>query len=393
MRVAISCDEYCAKVGNKYYLRDFGQVLVKRYLNVFDKVRLIVRTFEKDNVVSCGKFKYEVTDKRVEIYPIPFFQGPVQYLKCYVKVQKAVKNSLDGCNLAILRLPSTVGFSVQNVAHKKKIPYALELVYDCKDSYQQNAGLTKLLWWRMHRKQLSACRGAIGIAPVTANYLQKHYPPKNEDVIMSHYSSVEMNDSFYHQPRSFPIKDFLTIVHVANQVQFKGRKGHEDVISAIKILKDNGLRINIVFVGEDYQDGISKLTRFADNLGVKENISFTGFLPSEKMREVLLNSDIAVLPTKAEGLPRVIIEAMALGLPCITTNVSGNPELIDSEFLFDFGNVAAISRMIKLLATHRVIYEQTSKNNYTRSLEYSKNVLDKRRTDFFKSLKQKVNNI
>lgn len=393
MRVAISCDEYCAKVGNKYYLRDFGQVLVKRYLTVFEKVRLIVRTFEEHNVESCGKFKHEIIDTRVEICPIPFFQGPVQYLKCYAKVHKAVKNSLNGCDLAILRLPSTVGFSVYNVAQRKKIPYALELVYDCKDSYHQNTGLTKLLWWRMHRKQLSACKGAIGIAPVTANYLQKHYHPKNEDVLMSHYSSVEMNDNFYYHPRSFPKKDVLTIVHVANQVQFKGRKGHEDVISAIKILKDTGLRINVVFVGENYQGGISKLTRFADSLGVTENISFTGFLSSEKMREVLLNSDIAILPTKAEGLPRVIIEAMALGLPCITTNVSGNPELIDSEFLFDFGDVATISRMIKFLATHRTEYEQTSTINFTRSLGYSKNVLDKRRTEFFKSLKQKINNI
>lgn len=393
MRVAISCDEYCAKVGNKYYLRDFGLVLVKRYLNVFGKVRLIVRTFEENNVESCGKFKSEVTDTRVEIFSVPFFQGPVQYLKCYANVHKAVKNSLEGCDLAILRLPSTVGFSVHNVANKKGIPYALELVYDCKDSYQQNVGLAKLLWWRMHKKQLSACKGAIGIAPVTTNYLQRHYHPKNENVLTSHYSSVEMDGSFYYRPRSFPKKDVLTIVHVANQIQFNGRKGHEDVISSIKMLKDNDLTINAVFVGEDYQEGISKLTQFADSLGVSDNITFTGFLSSEKMREVLLNSDIAVLPTKAEGLPRVIIEAMALGLPCITTNVSGNPELIDSEFLFDFGDVTAISRLIMQLATHSAIYEQTSRINYNRSLEYSKTVLDKRRTQFYTSLKQKIKNI
>lgn len=395
MKIAVACDEYCAKVGENFYLRDFGNILVNRYLMIFDKVRLIVRTFERNDIASCGKFNNEVKDPRIEIYPIPFFQGPKEYLKQKLKINNAVKSSLKDCDGAIFRLPSALGFSVWAKARKIKLPYAVELVYDCKDGYNQAIGFSKILWWQMHRKQVKACANCVGMAPVTSQYLQSHYEPKNSEIVKSHYSSVEMDESFFFQPRQYPGKEHLMLVHVANQVQYKGRKGHEDVISAIAFLKSQGIHVDVTFVGEDYCNGITQLREYASSLGVENNVCFTGFLSSQKMREVLLSSDIAILPTKAEGLPRVVIEAMAVGLPCIVSNVSGNPELIQKEFLFNYGDVSTIARLIKTLATDKKLYENTSLRNYEKSQEFSKNVLDKRRSEFFSIVKQKIeiNNI
>ena len=132
MKIAVSCDEYCAKVGENFYLREFGHILVNRYLMVFDEVRLIVRTFERNDIASCGKFNIEVKDPRIEICPIPFFQGPKEYLKQKSKIDYVIKSSLNGCEGAIFRLPSALGFSVWAKARKINLPYAVELVYDCK---------------------------------------------------------------------------------------------------------------------------------------------------------------------------------------------------------------------------------------------------------------------
>lgn len=395
MKIAVSCDEYCAKVGENFYLRDFGHILVNRYLMVFDNVRLIVRTFDRNDIESCGKFNIEVKDPRLEIYPIPFFQGPKEFLKQKIKIDSAVRSALENCDGAIFRLPSALGFSVWAKALSINLPYAVELVYDCKDGYGQAKGLSKLLWWQMHRKQVKACAKSSGFAPVTSHYLQSHYEPKNDDIIKSHYSSVEIGDNFFFQPRLYPAKDRLMLVHVANQVQFKGRKGHEDVISAIAFLKNQGIDIDVTFVGEDYFNGIAQLREYASSLGIEDRVFFTGFLSSQKMREVLLSSDIAILPTKAEGLPRVVIEAMAVGLPCIVSNVSGNPELIQKEFLFDYGDVPTIAHLIKSLVIDKNTYENTSLRNYEKSKEFSRDVLDKRRREFFSSVKQKIetNNI
>ena len=393
MKVAISCDEYCARVGDNFYLREFGQILVNRYLMVFDEVRLIVRTFDCVDINECGKFNKLVQDSRIEIYPITFFQGPKEYLLKKFNIVKLIRKSLYGCDVAIFRLPSAIGFAIWSYALKNNVPYAVELVYDCMDGYKQSSGLSKLLWWRMHHKQIDACKHAIGIAPVTTKYLQSHYEPTEDNIIKSHYSSVEITDDFFYKSRQYPIKDSLTLVHVANQVQFRGRKGHEDVISAVRLLKDIGININIIFVGEDYKNGIEKLMSYASSLDIADRVSFTGFVSSKRMREILLSSDIAILPTRAEGLPRVVIEAMTLGLPCITTNVSGNSELIDSEFLFSYGDVNAIVQLIKKLVDDRELYEITSTRNFNKSHEFSKDALDTRRKEFYSAIRNKINHL
>ena len=66
----------------------------------------------------------------------------------------------------------------------------------------------------------------------------------------------------------------------------------------------------------------------AANASVLDQITFTGRVNRRQLSDILENSDIFVFPTAAEGLPRVIIEAMAKGLPCVISDVSGNPELV-----------------------------------------------------------------
>ena len=107
MKVAISCDEYCARVGDNFYLREFGQILVNRYLMVFDEVRLIVRTFDCVDINECGKFNKLVQDSRIEIYPITFFQGPKEYLLKKFNIVKLIRKSLYGCDTKVQRCCGT----------------------------------------------------------------------------------------------------------------------------------------------------------------------------------------------------------------------------------------------------------------------------------------------
>lgn len=130
----------------------------------------------------------------------------------------------------------------------------------------------------------------------------------------------------------------------------------------------------------------------AEKLGVADLIKFTGFMNYSNMREVLRKADIAVFPTKAEGLPRVVIEAMAMGLPCLTTRVSGNPELIEDKFLFDYGDVNAIVRIVTLLYCDPNLYCGTSVRNFNCSKEFKKEILDKKRKDFYDQLRLKIEN-
>lgn len=394
MKVLVSCDEYCYKWNGNFYMRDLGIILIQRYLMVYDQVRLAVRVKNVQNMEQLGKFNMKLTDSRVEIFPLDFFQGPKQYSKCYFSIRSKLRKVSVGIDLAILRLPSTVAFSVLSVLKKNNIPYATELVYDCYDAYTSSDSLiNKILWWILHLKQKGACLNAIGVAPVTKHYLQNHYP-SSQGALVSYYSTIELKKDFFYQSRNYPFdKLTLTIVHVANQIQFNGRKGHSDLLKVLRLLKDKGIVLDAIFVGEDYQGGIAKCQKLASELGISSQILFTGFLSYKEMRDKLLQCDIAVLPTKAEGLPRVVIEGMAMGLPCVVSKVSGNSELIDDKFLFKYGDIEAIATAIEKLVTDPLLYKEVSLLNFNRSKEYSKEVLDKRRCQFYSELRKFVENV
>lgn len=392
MRVLLSGDEYCCRYNGDFYISDHSQVFLNRYLASFETISVVFRTMEVKSIGELGKYKNKVTDSRVRMCYVPFFRGPIQYAKQYFKVKRAAKKAVQGCDIAILRLPSTIAFAVLSECQKHALPYATEIVYDCKDGYETAGGkIEYLLWKTLHKKQVKACNNAIGVSCVTAHYLQQRYFPSSEDAVTSHYSSIEMPPEFLFQARVFPQKDLFSIIHVANQVQFNGRKGHNELIAALAKVRQSGINAQVVFVGEDYCNGLSLLKEYARSLGVEDFVVFTGFLTRKQLREALLSADISVLPTKAEGLPRVIIEAMALGLPCITTPVSGNPELIDKEFLVDYNDVDGIADGIKKLLSNKKLYEQTSKTNFDRSVEYTTDVLNPRRTEFYNKLKALVN--
>ena len=290
----------------------------------------------------------------------------------------------------MLRLPSTVAFAVWIELQKHHIPYATEIVFDCYDGYRTSSKIIhKIIWMILHRLQVKACKNAIGVSCVTSHYLQQHYYPGSNG-ITSYYSSIEITPDFYGKPRIFPDKKHFKIIHVSNQVYYASRKGHNELIMVLSNLIKKGYEANVVFIGEDYCGGIDKLKEFAAKLGVSEYVSFTGFLSHEQLRSALLDADIALLPTRAEGLPRVIIEAMALGLPCITSPVSGNPELIADELLIEYNDINGMTNSIIKLMTDKELYEKNSLRNIENSKQYSTTVLNPRRTSFFNKLRDKV---
>lgn len=393
MKLLLSGDEYCCYYNGNYYLSDNSHIIIERYLRCFDSVNVVFRVQIVKSEAELGKFKHKVVDERIHMQYFPFFQGPQQFAKQIFKARKAARQAVQDCDMAILRLPSTTAFAVW-LACKGHMPYATEIVFDCFDAYNSDISLpNKIIWSILHKMQVNACSNAIGVACVTAHYLQQHYFPRSASAPTSNYSSIELPEEFLYEARKFPRKEQFTIVHTANQVQYQSRKGHNELIEALAIVRQHGINAKILFVGEDYQNGIARLKELAKSCGVQEFVEFPGFVSRSQLRDILIHSDLAVLPTKAEGLPRVIIEAMALGLPCITTPVSGNPELIDRDFLVEYSDVEGQARKITALLTDKQLYENVSKTNFERSKEYTAGVLNARRTAFYNSLISIASNI
>lgn len=385
-KLLMSCDDYVYCYNGKYYAGSQDKYdFYQRYLRVFDELRLVTRCVrEKD----LKKSRFELSDKRIEYIPIPFFSGPKQYAKQYLKIGRLLRNVTEGCDAAVLRLPSTTGQRVCGKVMKSGIPYATEIVYDAKDGYEKGTNLiNKLLWYIIHRQMQASCATARGVSCVTEHYLQQHYFSTLPDAFTSHYSSLALPKDFYLSPRKYPQKEILTIAHVSNQVQFNGRKGFNQIIEAINILRDRNVYVQVNFIGPDYQGGTALLSDFAKSLGVEDRIHFMGWASRQQLSDYLNTSDFYVMPTTSEGLPRVIIEAMAKGLPCITTPVSGNSELITDHFLVDYNDINTLADRIEELIKDKELYESTSADNYNRSLQYEESILEARRDKFYTQLK------
>ena len=386
-KLLISCDDYIFRHNGHYYFKsqewhDFYQ----RYLRVFEELRIANRVIDEPEL---KKGRILLDDNRIEILPLPIFHGPVEYSKKIFSTGRAMKDAVTGCDAAILRLPSTVAQRISKQVIKAGIPYATEIVFDaCDGADTANNLFEKILWRIIDRQMRNTCAKADGVACVTEKYLQRRYFSKKQNHFENHYSTLNLDKSFFTSARQYPDKEVLTIAHVDLQIGLHSRKGTDIIIQALgKLKKGKGIIVNVKFAGDDWDGSTEKILNYAKEQGVDGQVACTGLLSRAELTAFLDNADLFVLPTKAEGLPRVIIEAIAKGLPTITTPASGNPELISADYLVPFYDVDTLAQKIELLVTNKAEYERVSKDNYEHSLQYEGSILQGRRDEFYKQLK------
>ena len=122
------------------------------------------------------------------------------------------------------------------------------------------------------------------------------------------------------------------------------QKGQMLLVRAVQAVVAKGIPIHLVLAGDgEMRDEIEALIA-ANNLG--SHISITGWINGDQVREEMLSARAMVLPSFAEGLPVVVMEAMALRRPVLTTYIAGIPELVrhgETGWLFPAGDVEALA--------------------------------------------------
>ncbi len=128
------------------------------------------------------------------------------------------------------------------------------------------------------------------------------------------------------------------------------RKGVHDLIKAFATVVKNVPQFHLHIAG----DGDVELAKqYAHELGLDSYIEFLGWVGNTEKNKLLNDADIFVLPSYNEGLPVSILEAMSFGIPVISTNVGGIPELIEDEvsgFLIKPGDIPALQNRLEQLA-------------------------------------------
>lgn len=123
-------------------------------------------------------------------------------------------------------------------------------------------------------------------------------------------------------PENIPRKiTVLTLGELGN------RKGTENIIKIAASLKDE----NIVFIVGGNGD-VERFKALASEYGVEEKVIFKGWVSGQEKEELIRSASIYFLPSYFEGLPMSIIEAMSYGLPVVSTEVGGIPEIVIQDY-------------------------------------------------------------
>lgn len=141
--------------------------------------------------------------------------------------------------------------------------------------------------------------------------------------------------------------EFFDVLCVGRLVHLKGQSL---LIEACAQLRENGIPARVTLVGRGPKR--SDLEELCRQNGVQDSVVFTGAVGQDDLRSLFATADVLCLPSFAEGLPVVLMEAMAYGVPVITTRIMGTPELVEdgiTGLLVPPGRVDALSAALTRL--------------------------------------------
>jgi len=173
----------------------------------------------------------------------------------------------------------------------------------------------------------------IAISQFGRSQLLMRLPLRDWDKVKVVHCGLE---SAFHSVPVRPVPDTTRIVCVGRLCEAKGQFL---LIRATAALLARGIEIDLVLAG----DGPLRpaLERQIESLGLTGRVRITGWISGDQVREEILLARALVLPSFAEGLPVVIMEAMALRRPVLTTYIAGIPELVrpgQNGWLFPAGS-------------------------------------------------------
>jgi colanic acid/amylovoran biosynthesis glycosyltransferase len=174
------------------------------------------------------------------------------------------------------------------------------------------------------RRKLSEASVVVTVSDFNVRHLRATYGAAADRVIRV-YNGLDLDRFGFASPANRP----PVVVGVGRLVE---KKGFTHLIDAVAQLLRHGREVRLDLVGTGDEEPL--LRAQVSSLGVDTHVRFLGPLPQERVREVVQHAAVLAAPCvvaadgNRDGLPTVLLEAMALGTPCVATPVTGIPEAV-----------------------------------------------------------------
>ena len=371
-------------LGNKdqsvYYGVHYNDEIIERYSFFGSTVSFLMR-FQGINEKEAINYT-KINHPAFNFIEIPNFKS----IKTFYKKSKAIKiikDAVDQHDVIILRLPSASGTIAFEYAKSINKPILIEMVACVYDALWNYDWRGKLLAKYKMRKYQSILQKASHVIYVTNEFLQMRYPTKGKsigcsDVVLKGIDHAVLDKRL---KKIENLQEELVLGTVAAiDVPYKGQA---DVIKVIEKCIGAEKKCKYKIVG---QGNPMRLRGIVEKNHLQSSVDIIGSLSHNKVFEFIDEIDLYVQPSKQEGLPRSVIEAMSRACPVIGTNIAGIPELISRDALFEAGNEDEIAALIEQLNPEKM--KAWAIENFEMAKKFQKESLDTHRKSFYNTFKK-----
>jgi glycosyltransferase involved in cell wall biosynthesis len=210
----------------------------------------------------------------------------------------------------------------------------------------------------------------FSISKYNIEYIFKHYNITDRTKV--HYSPLGV-----YTPKIIKTENAFDILKIGFLSYFFEMKGINYLLPAIKELKKTGLNFILNIAGDGPLK--KKMISYVEQNNLKENVVFHGLIKNEKKALFFRNLDLFILPSiskgmETDGLPVVLMEAVSYGLPVISTNISGIPEICINDYngyLIEQKSVEEIVNALLKFSKNSIKWPEFSRNSLEISKKYN----------------------
>ena len=358
--------------------------MFSRYFCVVDKLFIVVRTFTTDKTYIEMNMRPLILDN-MEVVEVGNFNTIHGFISEKKKFKKNIWQLLDKVDLIFARMPSQTSNAVLEVAQKKKKPYLVEVGGCAWDSFWNHGIMGKAIAPYMYLSARKNIKRAAFATYVTKEFLQRRYPndkittncsnvyltPVNDEILVERLKKIEKVDLKH------PV-----FGQAVNSIDVK-YKGEHLILRAMKYLKEKGIIAEFQVAGPGTGDFLKAQ---AVRYGVEDQLKIIGTLQKNEMSEWLRSIDVYTQPSKQEGLPMSVIEAMSFGCVAVGSDIAGIPELLDKECLFNPDkNDQIVKALLWVLDRNNMMTQ--AKVNFEKAKEYNLAYVEQRRKTIFEKYK------
>lgn len=361
------------------YGTHFTEAVKERYLLLGDHVTCLMR---EAPIASSTEGFSPISPSGFDFVAVPDLLSPKKRILNHARAMRTIEAAVRRADVVVARIPSLTSRLAVRWARKLGKPYMIECVacnWDALWNHHWKAKLSAPWYFLMQRVVVWE---SPYVVYVTEEFLQRRYPTQGRQVAISDVQLQPTSDAvldrrlerILSRSQGSQVLRLVTVADVA--VPYKGQG---DVIAALPALADAGIHVEYHLIGGGDP---ARLKALARRHRAEDRVVFHGSKRHEEVFRLLDEMDIYVQPSRQEGLPRAVIEAMSRALPVIGARTGGIPELLSAHRVVRAGDGAGLLEALKALLPPAA-QEADARRNFARAMDFHQEVLTARRRGFY----------